>query len=106
LRRASDILHEHREAFRSLSPRPLVPTEGPLLYANEFAGAKETVWTLFNADYRTYRGPALSIRHVEAATYRDRWKGVALAPQVRGGRAVVALEIGPREVGCVVQTRP
>ena len=106
LQRASDILHEHREAFRSLSPRPLVPTEGPLLYANEFAGAKETVWTLFNADYRTYRGPALAIRHVEAATYRDRWKGVALAPQVSGGRAVVALEIGPREVGCVVQTRP
>ena len=62
LRNALRIVHEHRATFRTLSPKPLVPTASPLVYANEFPGKGETVWTLFNADYRTHRGPVLAVK--------------------------------------------
>ena len=106
LRNALRILHEHREAFRTLSPRPLVPTEDPLVYANEFPGKAETVWTLFNADYRTHRGPVLAVKHVDGATYRDLWGGVELTPALRGGDAVLSVELGPRGIGCVMRKLP
>ena len=106
LRKAYAILHAHADAFRSGSPRPLVPTEHPLVYANEFPSGKETVWTLFNADYRTYRGPVLSVKHVEGATYRNLWNGVDLKPLIEAGRALLSVELGPRGVGCVMRRLP
>jgi len=106
LRNAFAILHDHREAFRTSTPRPLVPTESPLICANEFPGKSETVWTLFNAGYRTHRGPVLAVKHVRGATYRDLWRNAALEPEIKGDRAILSVEIGPREVGCVVRVRP
>jgi hypothetical protein len=106
LRKTFAILHEHRQAFRSDRPKPLVPTASPVIFANEFPGPTQTVWTLLNGDYRTYRGAVLSVEHVEGATYRDLWNGVDLKPRIENRRAILALTIGPREVGCVAQTRP
>lgn len=103
LRKAFAILHAHAEAFRSDNPHPLVPTLNPLVYANAFPTKKETVWTLFNADYRTHRGPVLEVEHVKGATYRDAWNGVDLKPVIKGRRALLRVTLGPREVGCVVQ---
>ncbi|MCY3018760.1 MAG: DUF6259 domain-containing protein, partial [Planctomycetota bacterium] len=106
LRKAFAVLHEHREAFRSDSPRPLVPTASAEIFANEFGGKTETVWTLYNGGYRTHRGAALTVRHVAGAAYRDLWNGVDLKPRIENGQAVLEITIGPREVGCVVQARP
>jgi len=103
LRKALTILHNHKEAFRSDNPQPLLPTLNPFLYANAFPGKKETVWTLFNADYRTYRGAVLAVEHVKGATYRDEWNGVELRPLIKGSQAILSVTIGPREVGCIVQ---
>lgn len=105
MRKALEILHAHAEAFRSPNPEPLVPTRNGLVYANAFPGQKETVWTLFNADYRTVRGPLLEVRHVDGAVYRDLWNGVDLKPAIKGTRAVLNLSLGPREIGCVAQLR-
>jgi hypothetical protein len=106
LRRALRVVHEHIGTFRTDRPEPLVPTSDPLIFANAFPGAGETVWTLFNADYRTHRGPVIEVNHVRGATYEDAWSGVALTPVIRNNRAVLPLTIGPREVGCIVQRRP
>jgi hypothetical protein len=104
LRRALRILTEHAEAFRSENPQPLVQTRAPLIYANAFPTRHETVWTLFNADYRTYRGPVLELDHVEGAVYRDLWNAADLKAEIRGKRAILHLTMGPRDVGCVVRT--
>jgi len=103
LRKAYRILHAHAATFRTMEPKPLVPTAAPLVYANEFPGNGETVWTLYNAGFRTHRGPVLRVKHVEGATYRDLWNGVALKPQVKGGWAVLSVELGPHDVGCIVR---
>ncbi len=105
LRKALTILHAHKEAFRSDHPQPLVSTLNPLIYANAFPAKNETVWTLFNADYRTHRGAALAVEHVKGATYRDEWNGVDLKPIIKGKQAILSVTIGPRDVGCIVQRR-
>jgi len=105
LRKAFAILNAHEDAFLTLHPEPLVPTEQPEVFANAFPGEKETVWTLFNGDYRTVRGDLLRVRHVPGATYRDLWHDTPLEPRFEDGKAVIALTMGPQEVGCVAQVR-
>jgi hypothetical protein len=59
------------------------------------------VWTLLNVGFSTYRGPVLSVEHKAGAKYVDLWNGKELRPKVKGKEAVIEVELGPREVGCV-----
>jgi len=101
LRRAFALLHDHRAAFTSNDVEALVPTESPLICANRFSGKDETVWTLLNVGFSTYRGPVLRVKHVKGAQYVDLWNGKTLQPKLERGEAVIEVELGPREVGCV-----
>ena len=103
LRRAFELLNEYEEAFTSPDVEPLAPTLAPLVYANRFSGKSVTVWTLFNADYRTFRGPVLAAAHEAGATYRDGFSGEEVTPQVKDNQATLSAELGPREVGCLIQ---
>jgi hypothetical protein len=106
LRRAVRLQCAHREAFSSHDVEPLTPTEVRGVFANRFAAARETVWTLYNANGRSERGPLLRVPHAVGATYEDAWNGQALAPAIEGEWALVALDLGPKAIGCLVQRRP
>ena len=54
LRRARVILKQHAAAFSGAAD-PLVSSPHPAVFVNRFTGDKETVYTLFNASYRTVR---------------------------------------------------
>lgn len=54
IRRAREILKQHAGAFSGPAD-PLVRSPHPAVYVNRFTGTKETVYTLFNASYRTAR---------------------------------------------------
>ncbi|HWB97548.1 MAG TPA: DUF6259 domain-containing protein, partial [Bryobacteraceae bacterium] len=54
LRRAHELLKQHAEAFAG-EAEPLVESPHPAVYVNRFRGRQETVYTLFNASYRTAR---------------------------------------------------
>jgi hypothetical protein len=103
LRRSFRILHEHRAAFTSDDVEPLVPTESPLICANRFPTDGETVWTLLNVGYQTHRGPVLRAPHRRGAKYVDLWNDQPLEPQIKEGDAILSVEIGPQEMGCVAQ---
>ncbi len=105
VRRALTLLHAHAEAFRSEEPEPLVPTENNLIYANRFPARSETVWTLYNAGYRTYRGPVLRVPHVPGVRYWDAWNETELEPVIHGDEAILNYSLGPRDVGCITRTR-
>jgi hypothetical protein len=105
LRKYSAILHEYGAEFNTMAPQPFVDTEQAAVYANEFPGAKRTVWTLFNGRYDTFAGPVLKVKHVAGATYRDVWNDKTLQPQIVQGQALLATTLGPRGVGVIVQTR-
>ncbi|MCC7499364.1 MAG: hypothetical protein IT160_17415 [Bryobacterales bacterium] len=70
LARAHKVLRRHSEAF-SGAAEPMVPSPHPSVFINRFDGGGETVYTLFNAAYRTvslrFAGRALTIapREVE-----------------------------------------
>ena len=103
LQHAFRILHEHADAFCAEDVEPLVPTLLPTVYANRFSTAKETVYTLFNADYRTVRGPLLRVPLSRGKTFSNAFGGDQLQPRVAGNQAEVALELEPWGVGCIVQ---
>ncbi|NUP98384.1 MAG: hypothetical protein HUU35_00875 [Armatimonadetes bacterium] len=104
-KRAIEVLSDHREAFASRDVTPLVPTARPGVFANRFASASETVWTLYNANGRTVRGALLRVPHHAGARYQDAWQGLSLEPKIEADQAVIEVELGPKSVGCVVQQR-
>jgi len=97
------IQHAHSDAFTSSDVEPLVRTEVPNLFANRFSTARKTVWTLFNANYRTVRGRLLVVPHKGGAKYLDAWSDKPIRAVVKDGTAELWFEIGPRSVGCVVR---
>ena len=102
LRKAFAILHEYEDAFCSDDVEPLVPTLCPTVYANRFIGKGRTVWTLFNAQFRTFRGDCLRVPHQRGARYTDAFSREGIEPRIKRGKAIVPVEIGPRGVGCIV----
>ncbi len=54
LRRSRGFLKKHVEAFSGVAD-PLVESPHPSVFINRFRGSTETVYTLFNASYRTVR---------------------------------------------------
>jgi len=97
------VQHAHADAFTSEEVEPLARTEVPNLFANRFSTPRKTVWTLFNANYRTVRGKLMRVPHRPGAKYYDSWRNRSIKANVSNGTAELSFEIGPRSVGCVVQ---
>jgi hypothetical protein len=102
-RNAFHVLHAYADAFTSEDVEPLIHTEYPGLFANRFSVASQTVWTLFNANHRTIRGKLLVVPHKPGAIYEDAWNRGPVPFTVVGDNAALTLQIGPRNVGCIVQ---
>ncbi len=102
IRRCYRILREHRDAFTTANPMPLVPSEQGSVYINAFPVDRKTVYTLYNARHRTVRGPVLSLSRRKDAVYHDAWNDRPADVRVIDGNDVVHLEIGPHGVGCLV----
>jgi hypothetical protein len=54
IRRARGLLKQHVAAFAGAAD-PLVDSPHPAVFINRFHGGEQTVYTLFNASYRTVR---------------------------------------------------
>jgi len=102
IRRCYGILRKHCDAFTTLEPVPLVPTELGGVYANAFPTEGETVYTLYNSRHRTVRGEVLRIPHRPGTTYHDAWHDRPAKFRLDGPDAVITLEIGPHGAGCAV----
>ncbi|MFA0746754.1 DUF6259 domain-containing protein, partial [Fervidibacter sp.] len=105
LRKCIAILREHANAFASDRCEPLVPTLVGGVFANKFEGKGKTVWTLYNANWRSVSDETLAVPHVSGARYIDAWNGVELKPRIIGKTAYLRLTLEPHGVGCVVQVR-
>jgi len=105
LRKCIAILREHADAFANDRCEPLVPTLVGGVFANKFEGKGKTVWTLYNANWRSVSDETLAVPHVSGARYIDAWNGVELKPRIVGKTAYLRLTLEPHGVGCVVQVR-
>ena len=106
IRRGHRLLREHRDAFTTDRPTPLVPTCVGGVFANAFPAPGKTVYTLYNARHRTVRGDVLALPWVADTVYEDAWNGCPAAVTRQGDQALVRLELGPCDVGCLVVRRP
>ena len=103
IRKCHAILREHRDAFSSDRPTPLVPTLVPGIFANRFPTGNKVVYTLYNARHRTYRGPVLSLARREGMRCRDLWRECEVIPRVRDEkRLAFDVELQPRGVGALM----
>jgi hypothetical protein len=102
VRRCHSILRRHRDAFTTLRPVALAPTEQGGVYANEFPSEGKTVYTFYNARRVTVRGPVLRLPHLDKAAYYDEWNTRAVRVDRSGSDDLLWLELGPCDVGCVV----
>lgn len=105
LRKCIAILREHADAFTSDDCEPLVPTLAEGVFANRFSSDRKTVWTLYNANWKSVNGEILAVPHIEGARYFDAWNGREIAPRIVGKIAYLSLTIEPHSVGCVVRER-
>lgn len=102
VRRCYRLLREHRDAFTTDRPLPLVPTLAGGVFANAFPTQGKTVYTLYNSRHRTVRGELLMLPWRDGAVCEDAWNGSPANVTRRGDQAVVSLELGPHDVGCLV----
>ena len=102
IRKCHTILRQHKDAFTSDNPTPLVQTEMAGVYANLFPTDRKLVYTLYNSRHRTVSGPVLSVRDHRGARRLDAWNDRELSTD--GG--IVSLSIGPRDISCIVCTLP
>lgn len=107
IRRCHAILHEHRAAFSSDEPMPLEPTLTPGVFANVFPAAGEVVKTLYNARHRSVMALVAVPAGMSATAVgiEDAWNRTPVTVRNDGGRALVAVGLGPRDVGCLVFRR-
>jgi hypothetical protein len=82
---------------------PLVPTLDPELYCNFFPSEDKHVWTFFNSGFEHIRSEALEVEHIDGSTYYDLWNERPITPRIEGNKAFINLNIGPRDVGCIVR---
>ena len=104
IRKCHALLREHRDAFTSDTPEPLVPTEQSGVYANLFPTPTKRVYTLYNSQPQTVRGNLLRVPRQPGARYLDAWNGKSLTPMPDGADDLLPLELGPMDVGCIVCT--
>lgn len=92
-------------AFSSADVEPLLSTPHPHIFANRFSSAKQDVYTVFNAGFRTASGGLLLVKHTQGATYTDVWQGHPVEVlRVEEGQALLNMRLPPRAVTCIVST--
>lgn len=105
IRQCHGILREHRDAFTSVNVEPLVETGVPGVFANVFRNGAKTVYTLYNARHRTFRGTILGPRWQTFLRAQDLWNDHAIVPEQDGLMARLPVDLPPRGVGCLLLVR-
>jgi hypothetical protein len=102
IRKCHAILRAQRDAFSSLTVAALVDTGVPGIYANRFQKGHKTVYTLYNARHRTFRGTIQGPRMEQVLRVRDLWNEREVTPERDGLKARFPVELAPRGVGCLL----
>lgn len=108
LRKCIGILHRYADAFAGEEAEPVVPTLQPGVFANRFGpvevgGERLTVWTLYNANFRSISGPVLAVEPRAGARYEDAWHERPLKPGMKNGSLLLSTTLEPHGAGCLVR---
>lgn len=99
---AYQIKKKYSDCFSSDMPQTMIETMNPAICANCFPGNGRTLYTLYNRAYTTYRGNVLRVPHRAGNVYYDAWNQRPLEYQLRGGEALLQMQLDAMQLGCIV----
>lgn len=100
--KAYGIKKKYADLFTSDCPEALIETESPAICMNSFPKNGRTLYTVYNRAYSTFRGDAVKLPYKKGMRIYDVWNEKELSFRVEDGLAVVPMEIGAQEVGCIL----
>jgi formylglycine-generating enzyme required for sulfatase activity len=104
LRRTAAIERAFPQLLISPQWSPHFPTQRFGVFASEWPGAAETLWTVVNRSGYPVSGRQLIVPWKDGARYFDLWHGVELHPEREGNESVLSFEMESRGFGAVLET--
>ena len=103
LRRTAMI--ERAFANLPISPEwtPHVPMERFGVFASQWPGGAETLWTIVNRNEYPVSGREMRVAYDAKAHYYDLWHGVEMHPQREGGASVLSFDMESRGFGAILE---
>ncbi|HKK47341.1 MAG TPA: SUMF1/EgtB/PvdO family nonheme iron enzyme [Balneolaceae bacterium] len=102
IRRISTIYHEFPAIWNSEDWRPFIPTLKKGIFASEFPGTDETVYTVVNRDSVDKSGEQLELPYKENVKYFDIWHGTELSPKKEGDHIVLIFPVDSNSFGAIL----
>ncbi len=99
---AYKLKKKYAHCFASDYPETMIASPSEAICANKFPAESETLYTLYNRAYSTYRGPLLAVPHMDGQTYYDAWNDKVLEPEIRDGFAILSGQLDAQQIGCIV----
>ncbi|HEV2349736.1 MAG TPA: formylglycine-generating enzyme family protein [Terriglobia bacterium] len=104
LRRVAKIERAFAELLISPEWEPHTPTLQYGVFASQWPGANETLWTMVNRNDFDLKGAQISVDYKEGTHYYDFWNGVELKPEVKGGKATLSFAMEAHGFGALLAT--
>ena len=97
------IQNAHKPEFTSKDVEPMVTSYFKNTFVNRFSSPKCSVYTVYNANFRTVNDVIFRAKHQEGKTYKNIWdnKPVTVV-KVEDGYDYLSFEIAPGDVACIV----
>jgi hypothetical protein len=97
------IQNAHKLEFTSKDVEPMVTSYCRNTFVNRFTSDKCSVYTVYNANFRTVNDVIFRVKHQDGMTYKNIWnnKPVAIS-KVEDGYDYLSFEMAPRDVACIV----
>ena len=104
LRRTTRIKRGFADAMVSPGWEPHTPTLQYGVFASQFPGKSETVWTLINQNPYGVEGRQIEAPYTAGMRYYDLWHGEELKPEISGATATLSFAMEPNGFGAVLAT--
>lgn len=104
LRRTATIERAFAPLLVSSGWRPHFPMQQFGVFASQWPGEAETLWTIVNRNGYGSSGRQMVIPFKADARYFDLWHGVELHPEREGDQAVLAFDIESNGFGAILET--
>jgi gamma-glutamyl hercynylcysteine S-oxide synthase len=104
LLRLTRIERAFEEALQSQGWEPYAATLQSGVFASQFPGNSETLWTMVNRNEYDVSGDELRIPHGDGMHYYDLWHGVEITPDVNRGADTLRFQIEGLGFGAVLAT--
>jgi gamma-glutamyl hercynylcysteine S-oxide synthase len=92
------------EMLQSADWEPYTATVQSGIFASQFPGKSEKLWTMVNRNEYDVSGDELRIAHADGMRYYDLWHGIELIPDVADGKDTLRFSIEGLGFGAVLAT--